>query len=493
MPPRQRNSTSERTTGGTRPRRAPEKASGQGGRSTARPPTKPKPTPTINGQENQKPSRPFRPPFRKRRKKPQNGMQSQNKASTKDGKPTAASKYEAVHGKRLRPLKTLAELRTSNDTAVEALVIEIPTKLANNVLSLLRPILPTSPLNRSFSHIRRLVAWKYLPEYVQSSFAHSAFPAVYLLLPPPLPLLPEVSIPAALEGHCDGQKPRLGRANVPTDSPKDLASSEQWSKSYWPTVYNPAAQPLTNAPPLHLLRTVIAELEKDDGKQLDFYMELARAAASEGDKSGKGKPVGVVIVDPSKNTIVAVAGDQRWLKDGLIQDAEVSNTGRPEHHALMRAVEFVAMAERNRRGMKPSNASITKEILGSVTPLEAENSMPPDPVQATDEEELVDQMGNLQVSSVPRSGGYLCTGLDVYMTHEPCICCAMAMLHSRFRACIFDHKMDGAGGLCGEQENGGLGYGMFWKRELNWRTLTFHMKPVETEKPNERNKEIFHA
>lgn len=79
-------------------------------------------------------------------------------------------------------------------------------------------------------------------------------------------------------------------------------------------------------------------------------------------------------------------------------------------------------------------------------------------------------------------GGYLCTNLDLYITHEPCLGCGMGMLHSRFRAVVFGKRLQCSGSLCAERSEPldpppkyepQMKYGLFWRKELNWRTLGF--------------------
>lgn len=48
--------------------------------------------------------------------------------------------------------------------------------------------------------------------------------------------------------------------------------------------------------------------------------------------------------------------------------------------------------------------------------------------------------------NLSKYGPYLCTGYDVYLTDEPCIMCAMALVHSRARR-IFFHKLNAKGAL----------------------------------------------
>ncbi|KAJ5959120.1 uncharacterized protein N7479_006270 [Penicillium vulpinum] len=114
-------------------------------------------------------------------------------------------------------------------------------------------------------------------------------------------------------------------------------------------------------------------------------------------------------------------------------------------------------------------------------------------------------------------GGYLCTDLDVYISHEPCLCCSMGMLLSRFRSVTFPRR--------GRLETGGLSsepvvtpvadeldptveapasavdgqdekeyYGLHWRKELNWRALGFEfVEDDDVEVKSEAGMPVFHA
>ena len=298
--------------------------------------------------------------------------------------------------------------------------------------------------------------------------------------------------------------PTVQSTRIPLHPPISAEQAAAWSLDYWPCTYNPASQTLQNAPPLHLLRKTQAELGTNS---LHEYIHLAELVAQECYGLDTGRKVGAVIVDPVRQEVVAVAGDARRWTPGLEpKGCEYWGAidGRTEHHALMRAIAIVAEKELERRRsgkgteLHPSEPA---NDLGGQPLTEIENFyFTPGATQDPRSPSQHDGKPLPRKQASSRLETYLCSGLDIYLTHEPCVCCAMAMIHSRFRACIFSRRMPGTGSLCAEKDDGGLGYGLFWRRELNWRVMTFKYTgdrgdetSAKEDQPHEKEMEIFHA
>jgi tRNA-specific adenosine deaminase 3 len=234
---------------------------------------------------------------------------------------------------------------------------------------------------------------------------------------------------------------------------------------------------------------LLAETQSAIESRAGIYLALARKVAHEAKQSGRGRAVGAVVVDPAITDpdrsagIIAIAGDARYWNPvsddqpsqpdlsqspaGACPEPEESHLhrsnlydadqeGHPAHHAVMRAIAMIA----NQRLSSSATSSLSSPSQPQTT---TATSSPP----LTYLESCPMTFANVLARA---QGGYLCTALDLYVTHEPCVCCAMGMLLSRFRAVIFVKRT-------GRPEMAALdpeaGYGLHWRRELNWRALAF--------------------
>lgn len=134
-------------------------------------------------------------------------------------------------------------------------------------------------------------------------------------------------------------------------------------------------------------------------------------------------------------------------------------------HAVMRAIGLVGKKRRDLQRQKtqknsesPSDYFMDKPLTIQESKAYEENALTPD--------------------------GYLCLGLELYVTHEPCVMCSMAILHSRFDRVVFGERLPRTGGISAEMSKNvvdtnarnpddGLGYGLFWRPELNWKLLAW--------------------
>ena len=277
--------------------------------------------------------------------------------------------------------------------------------------------------------------------------------------------------------------PPIINTSVPLQAPTSDFQAVQWSTKYWPTIYK-RGNPFGPHPSM-LARA-------GAGLQPDISMALARRAASEAVALGNGEAVGAVIVE-RQTSATFVACDARWH---AAPRGERSQPGNVAAHAVLRAIGLVARKRRAQASAladpadaEPSTPSFTRNIF-----LDA-------PINAL-EKEYYDA-----ARLVP--AGYLCLDLDMYMTHEPCVMCAMALLHSRFGRVVIGRRMPLTGGLTAEsadptrhrdeddKEEPGLGYGLFWRQELNWRMLSWQWKDEdddgEQSSVNEALDSVVHA
>ncbi|KAJ6256541.1 hypothetical protein Dda_8403 [Drechslerella dactyloides] len=220
--------------------------------------------------------------------------------------------------------------------------------------------------------------------------------------------------------------PQIIKHKVPQWAPCNLKQANHWTEKYWPTIYrrtNPyGPHPfLTNKweDRLHFPYPV-EEMEhiEFEGTELtmgEYYMRLARKVAEEGEAKGAGLRIGCVVVElkesgPKHGRVVCVAHDARLQSQN------------PLSHACYRAISLV--------GRKRVEVTARHKPKVNIHAVNGPNSVM--------EEEFY--------AKVPGDpDGYLMNDLVVFMTHEPCVMCSMAMVHSRIGCFVFGEPMVSGG------------------------------------------------
>ena len=196
------------------------------------------------------------------------------------------------------------------------------------------------------------------------------------------------------------------------DLPEDkIYTREQFeivSKTYWPVSFH-ADKYIESL----LDKSFVNKARELFQVQSDHYMRLAvklaqyhRAASA------------AVIVDPRSDTVVASGVDCRGTNKLA--------------HAAMKAIDHVSQ-----RRLLSWHRS--QPDSGKGDPVQAVDPLVPfiDHLESSRDEQseecFIKDTCKLRksLSEVLSEHDYLCTGLNIYLTHEPCSMCAMALIHSR--------------------------------------------------------------
>jgi tRNA-specific adenosine deaminase 3 len=335
--------------------------------------------------------------------------------------------------------------------------------IADLKFRLLRSICEAAEVD--LQHLRRFARLDDLPHHLRSPFSESA-PADLHLLVGPVNVIKLSELKACLTKLLPGAAAHgfgLCTVMVPLLAPTSVEQAKSWSTSYWPTIYK-KKNPFGPHP------SIVSRAEDEIVKDLHMWMHMAGEVARCSKSMGYGELIGAVIVERRNHTshAVVLAGDGRW------RGYERNGIGNPMAHAVLRAIGMVAQRLKVvQRGddIGPSNDSAR---------FQEHDAFLEHPLNS--KEQAVYESGQIHPN------GYLCHGLEIYITHEPCVACSMALLHSRFARVVFGQRMPKTGGLCSEiytsEQSGGqsgLGHGLFWRRELNWSLLAWETNFIQPE------------
>ncbi|XP_008835351.1 probable inactive tRNA-specific adenosine deaminase-like protein 3 [Nannospalax galili] len=183
---------------------------------------------------------------------------------------------------------------------------------------------------------------------------------------------------------------------IPARPPLTWSQFEE-ARAHWPTSFHEDKQ-VTSA----LTGQLFSPQER---AAIQNHMEQAVHAAQQAAAQGL-RAVGAVVVDPTSGHVLAMGHD-------------CSGVASPLLHAVMVCIDLVAQGQG--RGACDLSAHpacsfapatvVQGACVGSVRKLD------------TDEEE----------DGLP----YVCTGYDLFVTREPCVMCAMALVHSRIQRVFY--------------------------------------------------------
>ncbi|KAK4633683.1 tRNA-specific adenosine deaminase subunit TAD3 [Fulvia fulva] len=431
--------------------------------------------------------------------------------------------------RRMVHLKTKEECRLGNET-IQVWTVELPSKHAEGILRVIKENVEGQD-TVDLQHLRRFAKPRYLPEHVlgkrdkvkelyavsrawentpasvmqaagSSVWEYSnpgksrntaSRPSTLHLLVCPTKIIDLKTLHALLSEHTPfasnaeswAYPLEIKDITVPLLAPTSSEQADKWSLEYWPTFYRK-----TNPFGAHPASIQKAEDElqnpQDDNIGIDEALALAEKVGDDHRRRGIGTGAGCCIIErvEGQTQIIALAGDARYKPQAnAVANEDTGCHGSPMGHAIMRAVGMVG-----RKRLRCASQPVTKAAAkaegnfakgGLEHDIEARDAFFCDqPLTSLENEHFVkDNM---------RPDGYLCLKLEIFLTHEPCIMCSMALVHSRVGRVIFKRRMPKTGGLTAEMvrnESGpvSLGYGMCWRKELNWQFMCWEYMPEEEE------------
>ena len=359
--------------------------------------------------------------------------------------PTTETAPTLLKGVEIKKVITIPKVHPVN--LIDCYVLHVPKKDASKVLSALSEHFPLSKYgldhlkrirannDKSVTHVECLLCSRHVVNHTPIEENCSNLNGTMTVWDQFTSSYPEMITACNTVIQSD----RLTVVRVPKLPPQINKDWTEWTREYWPLR------------PLSLPETIETSVEHElsDEELSHLYKHMGEAV----EMAKQSRRVSAVVVDPRLNTIIAKASDNSPISFSPYHPVTMSDqslrssaAGKPCDHAVMQVIQQVSLRERewmeknnNRKQLQTGDdnseqeqatrESSTEKVGVKRCRLDTTPTTPSDTTTTF----IKEPNGESNNEPVP----YLCTGYDLYTTHEPCCMCAMACVHSRFRRVFY--------------------------------------------------------
>eukprot|EP01025_Chloroclados_australasicus_P059575 TRINITY_DN7538_c0_g1_i11.p1 TRINITY_DN7538_c0_g1~~TRINITY_DN7538_c0_g1_i11.p1 ORF type:complete len:372 (-),score=25.79 TRINITY_DN7538_c0_g1_i11:385-1500(-) len=263
---------------------------------------------------------------------------------------------------------------------------------------------------------------------------------------------------------------KLYEAQVPKHAPRNKEQREEYSK-VWPVNYRPLDSSMLNNPEI---------ISQEQQQEMEQYMRKCF-------KLQKDKANAALIVDPitSKCVAVGIDDEQHVLRHAImcaIDNVANTHSGNKATSKISRERDSPTSVTEEQPQFKKSRVEYEDALPQKQHSIQGvQNQNKYNATENQNDQDQVDNQNNLSdvanittckqcnslqcvcMDRVP----YMCTGYHCYVIREPCVMCAMALVHSRVTRvvyCVKDNEFGALGGKFNLQEQKSLNhhYEVYW-------------------------------